>query len=283
MCAKGIEPKKYSATPPQKISLKEVITEEIPRMISKISYFFAIMFSAYKPNSVDPKNFTSSSPSGAIQPDQIDLCKQIYAEAIERTEVLDKKAISMLTLISILVPLITSAFVYISTAGSQNGYGHKVIFFAAFMSLLFLLLSFVGIFRVLKVRNYEALYLQSIIDEENDKIFTFSADRYGRGLLWCATKNTAMNDHKADFLRASQLFIFTSVIFLIITAVPFIYSLSPDAKTQKITGEVTVKSATIETQLNKIADELKMVNEKLTKKEGQKRGRKGIVDSNSKR
>lgn len=282
MCTNGIDPKKYAATPPQRVPAKEVITKEILQMITQASYFVSILFSVYRRDVVDPKSFTLADPSGTIQKDQIELCKQIYDEAIERGEVIDKKAISMLTLISILVPLITSAFVYIGTS-LPNGFAHRLVFAAAFISLLFLLLSFVGIFRVLKVRGFEALHLRAVIDEANGTIFTYTSDRHGRGLLWCATKNTAMNDHKADFLRASQLFIFMSVIFLIITAVPFIYTMSPDSKTQKFSGEVSVKSTTIETQLNKIADELKLINEKLAKKDGQKKQTRGTADNNPKR
>ena len=185
------------------------------------------------------------------------MCKEIYDEAKARDEKLGQKSTYMLSLVSILIPLIVSALIYIGTVTALSPWCYRVTMVVVTFSLFFLFMAFVAAFRVLFIRSYDTLYVQSVIDLTKKEVKEYSPDSHGRGLLWCAIKLTAMNDHKADFVRASQLFITLSVILLLLSATPLIYTLSPEVRIQKIKGDVQVTSRSIESLLLDIKNEMK--------------------------
>ena len=253
-----IKPSEFIAAPPAKKPCKDVLRKEnLKKGFEKLLYFIVLVFGVYDSTALNPTELSSTNPSGKIGEEQLKLCKEIYDEAKARDEKLGKKSTSLLSLVAILIPLIVSALIYIGTVTVLSPWCYRITMVVVTFSLFFLLMAFLGAFRVIFIRSYDVLYVQSVIDVIKKEVKQYSSDSHGRGLLWCATKLTAMNDHKADFVRASQLFITLSVILLLLSATPLIYTLSPEAKIQKIKGDVQVTSKSIESLLVDIKNEMK--------------------------
>lgn len=254
----GIKPSEFTAAPPVRKPLLDALKlVNLKKAVSKVFYFIALVVGMYDTQAQNPTKFTSVNPTGEISKDQLALCQAIYDEAKERDDRLGHKSTFMLSSIAILVPIIISTLVYISTITTLSHQWRLFTLVIATISLIFLFLGFFAAFRSLSVRGYDTLYLQSVIDIPKKEIKHYSADTHGRGLLWCATKYTAMNDHKADFVRASQLFIILSILFLLISSLPLIYTMSPEAKVQRIKGDVNVTSRPLEAMMFDIKNEIR--------------------------
>jgi len=254
----------YFSYPPPRIDWKYFLTREcFKRILLQLWYFIKLTLSTYESGTETPVEITSASPSGAIDKDQLPICERIYEETVERNEYLTKKATSMLSSVAILIPLTVSALVYLATTADLNIWCYRVTEFIATFSMIFLFLGFFAAFRTLFIKSYASLFLPHIIDIKNKAFKAPSVDLYGRNLLWSASKNTAMNDHKADFIRASQLFIAISVFLLILSTTPLIYTLSPKTRVQQISGDVQVSSKTLETSLKDIKTEINAITARL--------------------
>lgn len=253
----------YFSYPPPRIHWKYFLTSEcLKRIFSQLWYFITLTLSTYESETETPVEITSANPSGVIDKDQLPICERMYEETIERNDHLTKKATSMLSSVAILVPLAVSALVYLATTANLNIWCYRVTVFIATFSMIFLFLGFFAAFRTLFIKSYASLYLLHIVDIKKKAFKTHSDDLYGRNLLWSASKNTAMNDHKADFIRASQLFITISVFLLLLSTTPLIYTLSPKTRVQKFSGEVQVTSKSLENSLNDIKTEINSLNAK---------------------
>ena len=254
----------YFSYPPQRVRLKHFLTyNNFKRMFSKISYFITLALSPYESEIETPVEITSTNPVGKLCKDHLAICERIYEETVERNDHLIKKATSMLSSIAILVPLVVSAVVYLATTANLDIWCYRFTVFIAMFSIIFLFLGFFSAFRTLFVRQYASIYLHHIIDEKQNKIKDHSDDLYSRNLLWSASKNTAMNDHKADFIRASQLFIAISVFLLILSTAPLFYTLSPKTRVQRIAGDVNISSKGLEKSLTYIARDIHNISQKI--------------------
>ncbi|MFX0185469.1 MAG: hypothetical protein ACFE95_20490 [Candidatus Hodarchaeota archaeon] len=250
-------PSEFTAAPPEKIPLRVAIGKGF----SKFIYFISFLFASYDIRPQSPTNFTSKMPKGNISEEQLKLCQHIYDESKNRDEKLTNKANATLSTIAILVPLMLSALAYIRSVTAITPWYHRLSTAVITTSLAFLLLAFIAAFRALFIRGYEALYLNAVIDSDEKGVKPYSVDTHARGLLWCATNNTAMNDQKADFVRASHLFVTISVIMLIVSAAPIIYAPTPEDKTQQVKGTMQITSDSIETLLADIRNEIKATRE----------------------
>ena len=147
---------------------------------------------------------------------------------------------------AVLTPFIVSAAVYMA---SSSGFGVRERGFALVvcaLSFLSLLIAFTASVRATGIRARPSLYIHSVIGPETDVIKEFSPDYFGRGLLWCASVNSAVNDHIADFVRAAQMFLVFSVMFLVFGAVPLVFVLHPDSEPQDIKKALQVESAALQ-------------------------------------
>jgi len=253
-----VNPSEFIAAPPAKIPYRDALNfKNLKKAFSKFCYFVVLITGVYDTQAREPTQFKSTNPIGQITKDQLALCQAIYDEAKERDDKLGQKSTFMLSSIAILVPIVISTLIYIGTVATLSSQWRLFTLVIGTISLIFLFLGFLGTFRSLLVRSYDVLYLQSVIEFSKKEIKQYSTDVHGRGLLWCATKCTAMNDHKADFVRAGQLFIVLSILFLLISSLPLIYTMSPELKVQKIRGDVNVTSRSIEAMVLDIRNEIR--------------------------
>jgi hypothetical protein len=209
-------------------------------------HLFRHTLASYDPNPPELTALTSDNPKGSIQREQIELCRLVYDTEEHRHEKVEEKATATLSLVAALTPFIVSAVVYMATSSafSARERGFALVIFA--LSFLSLLIAFIASVRATGIRAVKSLHIHSVIDPETDVIKAFNPDSFGRGLLWCASVNSAVNDHIADFVRAAQMFLVFSVILLVFAAAPVLVMLKPTSQPQEITGNVKVQSAALQ-------------------------------------
>lgn len=209
-------------------------------------HLFRHTFASYDPNPPELTALTSDNPKGSIQKEQVELCRLVYDTEEHRHEKLEEKSTATFSLLAAITPFIVSAVVYMATSSAFAAGERRfalVIFALSFVSLL---IAFLASVRATGIRAVTSLHIHSVIDPKTDFIKPFNPDYFGRGLLWCASVNSAVNDHIADFVRAAQVFLVFSVILLVFAAAPVLVILKPTAKPQEIRGTVQVQSAALQ-------------------------------------
>lgn len=236
-------PSRYFAKRPnrQPLSLKTFKREG-----AIIWHLFRHTLSSYDSNLPELPALTRDNPKGSIQKEQVELCRLVYDTEEHRREKLEEKSTAALSLVAVLTPFIVSAAVYMA---SSSGFavrerGFALVIYA--LSFLSLLIAFIASVRATGIRARPSLHIHSVIGPETDVIKEFSPDYFGRGLLWCASVNSAVNDHIADFVRAAQMFLVFSVIFLVFGAVPLVFLLHPDSEPQDLKKAVQAESAALQ-------------------------------------
>jgi hypothetical protein len=209
-------------------------------------HLFCQTLSSYDSSLPEVPALTRDDPKGCIQKEQVELCRLVYDTEEHRREKLEEKSTAALSLVAVLTPFIVSAAVYMA---SSSGFGFRERGFALVayaLSFLSLLVAFIASVRANGIRERPSLHIHSVIGPETGVIKEFSPDYFGRGLLWCASVNSAVNDHIADFVRAAQMFLVFSVMFLVFGAVPLVFVLHPDSEPQDIKKAVQVESAALQ-------------------------------------
>ena len=104
----------------------------------------------------------------------------------------------------LLVPLIGSASVFlvkVETSGSAS----KVIAVGLMvLSVIALFFGFISAIRAIFVGPRETLYIELVINLSDGEFRDYSKAFLARGLLYCTSVNTAMNDHIAQFVKGAH-------------------------------------------------------------------------------
>ena len=80
------------------------------------------------------------------------------------------------------------------------------------ISACLLLLSFISAARALAIRGSEILHLGAVVEDENGYFRKYNKAFHAQGLLYCATMNTATNDHIAQFVKGAHVLMAFAVI-----------------------------------------------------------------------
>lgn len=224
--------------------------------------------------------FPDPDPLIEVEQAHIDQCQWIFDQAEERRDHLEQKAQATFSLMVFLVPLLASLFVFLVSRGT----GSKMLVVTLVLVCLsgaFLLLGFIAAIRAVGVKENETLFLDSVLNEDGKFRKLRNAFR-AHGLLYCASMNTAMNDHLAQFVKGAHTMIAAAVLVLLVAAVPtsvvFLRVPSSPAQTT-IIGPVTVSSpefsalhgdiANLRINVQKLsnstvsADEIKLLEQKI--------------------
>jgi hypothetical protein len=114
------------------------------------------------------------------------------------------------------------------------------------LSGLFILLGFIAAIRAVSVKSQQVLSLDAVI-HPNGKLRAYSESFHAKGLLTCASMNTAINDHLAQFVRGAHSMTAIAVLLLILAAVPTSITAvtgSPEVTRTSIVGSIQVAAPT---------------------------------------
>ena len=204
--------------------------------------FLRHTLSAYDPQPRDPGTITASSPTGTISKDHLPICERIYEESEERINKIEEKSNALLTIFSIVTPLIISVTVYTSTTESLSILWRIFVMLTSVVSLMLVVLGFVACIRAIAVKSRQSMNVHTIFDKNNNRVKDYNPDVYGRGLIWCGLMNHAMSDHIAEFVRASTFLLLLSVFILLLSALPPLLSMGSSQSPQNISGKVQIDS-----------------------------------------
>jgi hypothetical protein len=201
-------------------------------------------FVPFNPQPEPPDSF----PAQSEEPDaeQVKRCEWIFDQAETRRNQLEQKAQWTFALILFLTPLVASVFVFMMREETSSSVNKTIALTLLVASMILMLMGFVSIMRAVSIQARESLFLGSVADLKNGQLLKYDKSFLASGLLYCASVNTAMNDHLAQFVKGAHILTIAAVIALVAAALPagVSYSDSLELPTStKIVGSVTVSSA----------------------------------------
>jgi len=269
--------RRFIAQPPEAVKRPSVV-EHFKQMFHRTGYIVWQIVTPFKsrPKEIDP--LPDPDPIHEVTESHVKQCQWIFDQAEERRVHLEQKAQSTFGLMIFLVPLLASLFVFIiSKAGSSS----TLIFTLAFVCLaaVFLLLGFISAVRAVAVKESETLFLDSVLSEDG-QFLKYSEAFHARGLLYCASMNTATNDHTAQFVKGAHILTSAAVLVLLIASVPtsMVFLRFPSSPTEmKIVGPVDFSSP----ELSRLRDDvtnLRSDNQKLSDTKASADGLKQLIE-----
>ena len=256
---------KFITTPPQFLGrgTDNSAAKQIRRMVLSILRIVGQTFVPFNPRPEEP----DSLPQAAVQPDdqQVEQCQWIFDQAEARRDHLEQKAQWTFALILFLTPLVASIFVFLVREGAPDAWGRSVAIGLLLASTALLFLGFISIVRAVSVQARESLFLGAVIDLATGQFRKYDKAFHAGGLLYCASVNTAMNDHIAQFVKGAHIFTTAAVVALVAAAVPASvdFSKAPTGPVAtKIVGSVTISSAELTAFSNDVASLRKTISEK---------------------
>jgi hypothetical protein len=178
----------------------------------KVARYFWQPLVPFDAAATPPAEFPTESVEKEDEEDCVKFCQAIFDAAEERRGQLEQKAQWTFTAIGLIAPSLASIFVFAlnDPTFTRVERAFPIIFLS--LSAILMLLSYVSAARALWVRGREVLYLGAVIDLESGAFKPYSAAERARGFLYCASMNTAYNDHVAQFVRGAQVLAAVSII-----------------------------------------------------------------------
>jgi hypothetical protein len=189
-------------------------------------------------------SFPEAAPGAKVTESTIKQCQWIFDQTEQRRNQLEQKAQSTFSLMVFLVPVLTSVFVYV-VGKAKSGVLREITIGLVSMAGVFILLGFISAIRAVGVKSNQTLSLDSVI-EVNGAFRSYDEAFHAKGLLYCASINTAKNDHLAQFVRGAHSMTAIAVIFVILGAIPTSYTAATqreDVSRTAIVGTVQVMPA----------------------------------------
>ncbi len=233
----------FLARPPLPARVGVGLKKHLRRMCCSFRIILTQVFVPFepRPQEIDPLPEQSIGLSG----EHLKLCQWIFDQAETRRVQLEQKAQSTFGLMLFLVPLLAAIFVFLINKATPHTTSRTLAISFSIVSAVLLLLGFVSVVRAMSVKTTETLFLGAVIDLDDGQFREYSTSFHARGLLYCASMNTAMNDHIAQFVRGGQILTAAAVIALLAAAVPASAAFSSVASSvteTRIVGPVSVSS-----------------------------------------
>jgi len=234
----------FIAEPPKPVKWDwNSVTKHLRQMFRRLGYIVWQIVVPFNPRPEEIAPFPDPDTNHEVTESHVEQCQWIFDQAEERRVHLEQKAQSTFGLMVFLVPLLASLFVFIIGRGTTS---RTLVFTLVLvgLSVVCLLLGFISAVRAVGVKENQTLFLDSVLNEDGQ--FRKYNDAFrARGLLYCASMNTAMNDHIAQFVKGAHILTAAAVLVFLAAAVPtslvFLRLPSSPAET-KIVGSVTVSS-----------------------------------------
>lgn len=182
----------------------------IPKRLSGLVYVFQPLIS-YESR---PGESDKELPEETRDPtdEQLAQCQAIFDDCEARRAHIEQKAQWTFTAIAFLMPTLASILVFLIRDPAFGPVDYPLSFVFLLVSGCFLILSFVSALRAMKIRAREFLHIHSVIDKEDGTFLEYRKDFHAQGLLYCATMNTATNDHIAQFVKGAHILLVIAVI-----------------------------------------------------------------------
>lgn len=182
-----------------------------------IATFFVLLhhtLSAYGTAPPPEQSITTNSPKGTIRPKLLHRIEQLWEAARTRSEHLEQKSTATLSGLGIAAPIVIALSAFIVKEPSISAWVRYTSLLLVALAIASMVMGFLAILRALSVREREELGIDSVVVSRAFRKAT--DDFHGRGLLYVCIKQQALNDHVANFIRASQMFLAISVALVLL-------------------------------------------------------------------
>ena len=156
---------------------------------------------------------------------QIELARNLYDEENSRAESVVDKAKTVLTISGILFPII------VAISAQRLSLSEEWFLAPVFLSLILLLITLFLLINILAVRTHSRPALDEPVLQEDDKahqreiVFSY----------WIATKrNSAVNDFLVDVYKATQRYLFASLVVIFFAWIITLIKYDPRVTTQMV-------------------------------------------------
>jgi hypothetical protein len=244
----------FIAKPPQPVKWGS-ITKHLGQMFRRIGYIIWQIVVPFNSRPEEIKPFPEPDPTFPVNESHVEQCQWIFDQAEERRVNLEQKAQSTFGLMVFLVPLLASLFVFIIGRGTTSSTLIVTLVLVG-VSAVFLLLGFISAIRAVAVKESETLFLDSVLTE-GGQFRKYSEAFRARGFLFCASMNTATNDHIAQFVKGAHILTAAAVLVLLLAAVPtsvVFLRLPPSPAETKIVGSVNISAPELSALRDDIAN-----------------------------
>ena len=194
----------------------------VAKSILRFGYAFLQPLIPYEAGPTKPKKELPEE-SGDVTDEQLMQCQSIFDACEARRAHIEQKAQWLFTAIAFLMPALGSVLVFLfrePAVGRQSCPLSLVILVAAAFVLI---LCFIAASRAMAVRAREVLHMHAVVDEQTGAFRKYRKDFHAQGLLYCATMNTATNDHIAQFVRSAQILLTTAVVLFVLGLIAAVY------------------------------------------------------------
>lgn len=208
-----------------------------------------------------PEKPDDPPPKGVMCDAQFEQCQALYNEVETVRNFLEGKARATFSVVTFLVPLLASGFVFLLAHAADHTRGRTVALVWVAISFIFLIMAFVSIVRAVSVQERVTLGLNAIIDIDAGHFRRYDRIFHARGLLYCASVNDAMNGHISQFVKGAHILTALAVIALLgaaVSSIPLLPTGSSPTKTE-IVGSVDVTSpalAALKIEIEKLNNNL---------------------------
>ena len=190
--------------------------------ISRFVYAFVQPLIPYEAGPTIPEKELPEE-AGDVADEQLLQCQSIFDASEARRTHIEQKAQWLFTAIAFLMPALGSVLVFLlrePAFGTQScPLSVGILLAAAFL----LILCFIAASRAMAVRSREVLHMHAVVDEQTGAFREYRKDFHAQGLLYCATVNTATNDHIAQFVRSAQILLTTAILLFVLGLIATVY------------------------------------------------------------
>lgn len=208
--------------------------------------------SAYGTAPSPEQRITTNSPKGTIRPKLLQRIEQLWDAARTRSEHLEQKSTATLSGLGIAAPIVIALSAFIVKEPSISAMVRYTSLSLVALAIASMVMGFLAVLRALSVREREELGIDSVVVSCAFRKAT--DDFHGRGLLYVYIKQQALNDHVANFIRASQMFLAISIVLVLLAGAVVVPGIGAAAGRQKSASDPALSqlNSTLETLIDQV-------------------------------
>lgn len=198
------------------------VAKAVRKFVSEFSYALIRPLIPYESVPTRPEKELPEE-AGDVTNEQLIQCQSIFDACETRRAHIEQKAQWLFTSIAFLVPALGSVLVFLFRDPAFGTQGCPLSLVILLAAALLLMLCFIAASRAMAVRAREILHIHAVVDEQTGAFRKYSKSFHAQGLLYCATVNTATDDHIAQFVRSAQILLTTAVILFACGLIATVY------------------------------------------------------------
>ncbi len=238
---------------------KEKIWQSIRQWLNQFRFSISFVFSTYKKSLVPPERNIPWDKGNWVPTDEdLAVSREMYERSEDRYNRLEEKAHKIFGVATFFVPIVLALFIFVLEHSSCIS-----ILIIMLSSLLFYLVSLWCCTRAIRIKERQSPGLELLINPEKDSMESPQKSKIIACYMGCSQYNEVVNDHVANFVKSSELFMFMAVLFTIFSGgLGLSYRLSSPVKEKnqvEIISETVTKSLA---PLQKISENLDIQQER---------------------